>query len=74
MESANQADMYEELRRVYASDPEAGLLQICGRSLADPVKPKNENGQFRPHPLLILLGTFGGLAVSVFVYFTCFQP
>lgn len=74
MQSMDQSDVREDLRQTYAQDPEARLLQIVSRSLADPVKPEAANGRFRPHPLLVLLGVIGAFVVGVFLYFTYFQP
>jgi hypothetical protein len=70
----DQSDMRKELQQLYAHDPEARLLQILWRSLADPVKPEGANGRFRPHPLLVLLGILGAFAATVALYFTYFQP
>lgn len=64
----------EKLRLIYARDPEASLLHQVIRRLADPVKPLNEKGRFRPHPMLAWLTVIGLLAVGIFVYFGCNQP
>jgi hypothetical protein len=74
MQGMTQSDMRKELQQLYAQDPEARLLQSFWRSLADPVKPEDANGRFRPHALLVLLGILGGLAATVALYFTYFQP
>lgn len=65
--------MRAELRQLYATDPEARLLQVLGRSFTDPVKPESANGRFRPNPLLVVLGVLAAFVASVFLYFTYFQ-
>ena len=70
----DQSDMRRELRQVYGRDPEARLLQVVVRSLADPVKPEDTTGRFRPHPLVMVLGILGIFAVCVCAYFTFSQP
>jgi hypothetical protein len=64
----------EELRKLYSRDPEKSLLKNAVRCLADPIKPLDEKGRFRPHPLLVWLLAFGLVAGSVFIYFSCTQP
>jgi hypothetical protein len=58
----------EELQELYSQDPERSLLRNISRRLADPIKPQDESGRFRPHPLLVWLLGFGIIAGSVFVY------
>jgi hypothetical protein len=74
MNNLDQNEMRADLQQIYAQDPEAKLVPIIGRSVADPVRPEDANGKFRPHPLLVLLGTLGVFTLSVFAYFTYFQP
>jgi hypothetical protein len=74
MQGMDQSDMRKDLQQLYAQDPEARLMQIVWRSLADPVKPEDANGRFRPHPLLVLLGILGAFAATVSLYFTYFKP
>jgi len=74
MQAMDQSDMRKELQQLYAQDPEARLVQIVWRSLADPVKPEEANGRFRPHPLLVVLSILGAFSAIVALYFTYFQP
>jgi hypothetical protein len=74
MQGMDQNEMRAELQQLYATDPEARLLQVMGRSFADPVKPECANGRFRPDPLLVMLGVIATFVASVFLYFTYFQP
>jgi len=67
-------EMRRDLRQLYEQDPEARLLRLIGRSLADPVKPQSKDGRFRPHPLLVLLTLFGVIMTGVFLYFSYLQP
>lgn len=73
MQDIDQDEMRAELRQLYATDPEARLLQVMGRSFADPVKPESAKGRFRPDPLLVVLGVIALFVASVFLYFTYFQ-
>jgi hypothetical protein len=73
MQDIDQDEMRAELRQLYATDPEARLRQVIGRSFADPVKPESGNGRFRPDPLLVVLGVIAFFVASVFLYFTYFQ-
>ncbi len=68
--STETTEMREKLQELFKQDPEARLLIEFRRFLADPVKPQNQDGRFRPHPLLILLGFLGGLAAAGFLYFS----
>jgi hypothetical protein len=62
--------MQENLRNLFEQDPEARLLTGIRRRLADPLNPQDENGRFRPHPLLVLLGAMGSIAAGFFLYFS----
>jgi hypothetical protein len=73
MQDIDQDEMRAELRQLYATDPEARLLQVMGRSFADPATPESANGRFRPDPLLVVLGVIATFVASIFLYFTYFQ-
>jgi hypothetical protein len=62
--------MREHLRGLYARDPEAKLTKAFVRHAADPVKPENENGRFRPHPLAVWFGITSAVGLIVFLYFS----
>jgi hypothetical protein len=66
--------MQQDLRYLFEQDPEARLLVGIRRHVTDPVKSQDEDGRFRPHPILLLLGVIGGLAAAVFLYFSYMQP
>jgi hypothetical protein len=50
--------MIERLRTFYAQDPEVDVAARIRRLVADPLRPEDEKGRFRPNPLLVLLLTF----------------
>jgi hypothetical protein len=64
----------QNLRCLFEQDPEAQLLAGIRRRLADPLKPEDEDGRFRPHPLVVLLGAMGAIAAGVFFYFGYLRP
>jgi hypothetical protein len=66
--------MQQNLRDLFEQDPEAQLLAGIRRRLADPLKPENEDGRFRPHPLVVLLGAMGAITAGVFFYFSYLRP
>jgi hypothetical protein len=66
--------MQQNLRCLFEQDPEAQLLTGIRRRLADPLKPEDENGRFRPHPLVVLLGAMGAIGAGVFFYFSYLHP
>ena len=66
--------MQQNLRSLFEQDPEAQLLAGIRRRLADPLKPEDEEGRFRPHPLVVLLGAVGAIAAGVFFYFGYLRP
>ena len=66
--------MQQNLRHLFEQDPEARILAGIRRHISDPVKPEDEDGRFRPHPILLLLGVIGALAMAVFLYFSYMQP
>ena len=67
-------EMCENLRDLFQQDPQARILAELRRFLADPVKPQDQDGRFRPHPLLLLLSVIGGLTAAVFLYFGYTHP
>ena len=63
-------EMSERLRTFYDQDPEADLAARIKRFIADPLRPQDEKGRFRPNPLLVLLLTFLITAIGTFFYFS----
>ena len=68
------SEMLKSVRELLRQDPDAKLIAALRRALADPVKPENSNGRFRPHPLLVLSVTVAGIMLAVFAYFSYLHP
>jgi len=62
--------MSERLRKFYDQDPEADPAASLKRFLADPLRPQDDKGRFRPNSLLVLLLTFLVVAIGTFFYFS----
>ncbi len=64
----------EEIRRallsMYQGDSESNLQQALLRLLSDDLKPLDEQGRWRPSPLLILVAVLVCALIGVFFYFT----
>jgi hypothetical protein len=64
----------EEIRlallSTYRGDTESNLQQALLRLLADELKPVDEEGCWRPSPLLILVALLVCALIGVFFYFT----
>jgi hypothetical protein len=58
------------LRSIYRGDPESNLQQALLRSLADDLKPVDEEGRWKPSPLVILVSLLVCALLGVFFYFT----
>jgi len=58
------------LRSIYNDDPESNLGKALLRSLADDLKPVDEQGRWKPSPLLILFSLLACALAAVFFYFT----
>ena len=63
-------EMESELCQLFSRDPEARLSANLLRMIADPIRPHDANGRFRPHPLVLILGLVGAFAIVTFTYFT----
>jgi hypothetical protein len=63
-------EMSERLQKFNDQDPEADVAAWMKRFLADPLRPQDEKGRFRPNPLLVLLLTFLVVAIGTFFYFS----
>lgn len=72
--AVDRTQTLEELRQFYRLDREGRLVANLIRRLADPAKPQDEQGRFRPHPLLLWLVVITMVASAVFVYFTYNLP
>ena len=62
-------EMLLRLQDRFAQDPEARILPGFRRWIADPLKPQDEKGRFRPHPIALLMAVTGLIAIGTFMYF-----
>jgi len=62
--------MRERLKSFHAQDPEASLFASLLRQIEDPLKPRDENGDLRLNPILLLLALILVLAASTFLFFS----
>ena len=64
----------EEIRKallsMYQGDSESNLQQALLRLLSDDLKPLDEQGRWKPSPLLILVAVLVCALIGVFFYFT----
>jgi len=64
----------EEIRKallsMYQGDSESNLQQALLRLLSDDLKPLDEQGRWKPSPLLILVAALVCALIGVFFYFT----
>jgi hypothetical protein len=70
---AGSQEMQQRLRKFHSLHPDADVIAVLKARLLDPIKPQNQNGRPRPHPLILLLGMIAMTAVSAFLYFSYFQ-
>jgi hypothetical protein len=61
------------LRSFHSADREERLGNTLLRSIADPLKPKTDNGNLRINPILILLAVMALLAGGAFLLFSFVQ-
>lgn len=66
--SAEQAR--EALQSLYRSDTESNLEKSLLESLADGVKPIDDEGRWKPSPILLLLAVIVFALAGVFLYFS----
>jgi hypothetical protein len=58
------------LRSLYGSGPETNLQAVLSRALADPLRPTDAKGRWKPNPFLILLFIIACALAGVFLYFS----
>jgi hypothetical protein len=64
----------ERLRGYIEKNPEESLLAALRRTIEDPLKPRNPNGQFRLDPILLLLAVLIAFSACTFLLFSLVQP
>jgi hypothetical protein len=65
--------MMDRLREFHSQHPDADAVASIKHHLANPLRPQNEKGRLRPHPLIVLPGAIGLIAIVSFIYFSYFQ-
>jgi hypothetical protein len=65
--------MRKRLLGYFEQNPEENLLLTLRRTIEDPLKPRNENGQFRLNPILLLLAALIAFSVCTFLLFSFIQ-
>ena len=63
-------EVRQALREIYRTDAETNLQSSLLESLSDELKPINENGRWKPSPLLVLAFFLLCALLGVFVYFS----
>jgi hypothetical protein len=73
VQQTDSNEMRQRLREFYARDAKYDWANLK-RLVADPVRPQNQKGRFRPHPVIVLLGTVVFTAVGAFLCFSNWRP
>lgn len=63
-------EVRQALRKIYRGDPESNLQKSLLQTLADDLKPVDEQGRWKPSPLLVLLFFALCALTGVFLYFS----
>ena len=58
------------LRSLYRADPETNLQAVLSHALADPLRPIDGKGRWKPNPFFILLFICACALAGVFLYFS----
>lgn len=64
----------DRLENYLGSDCNEDLLAIFRRFFEDPLKPRNKDGGFRIHPLVLLLIVLAMLTALTFLCFSLVRP
>ena len=63
-------EVRQALRQIYRSDTESNLQNAFLESLSDELRPVDEEGRWKPSPLLILTVVLLCALVGIFIYFS----
>ena len=63
-------EVRQALRKIYLADAESNLQNALRESLSDELRPIDENGRWKPSPLLVLTVVLLCALVGVFIYFS----
>ena len=66
--------MRERLENYLGSDCNEDLLAVFRRFFEDPLEPRNNDGGFRIHPLVLLLIVLTTLTALTFLCFSLVRP
>ena len=64
------AEVHKAMLEVYGKDREANLQKALFHALRDDLKPVNDKGHWKAHPLLVLGGFLLIAAFAIFLYFS----
>ena len=73
MKHQEQIAIVARLRSLHAKDHEEGLGDVLRCWIADPVKPRTNEGNLRINPIVILLIGMAVLAGGTFLFFSLVQ-
>lgn len=65
--------MGQRLLGYFEQNPEESLLRTLSRLIEDPLKPRNEDGQLRLNPILLLLAVLIAFSMCTFLLFSLVQ-
>jgi hypothetical protein len=63
-------EMRQALRTVYQQDGETNLHKALLHTLADDLRPIDENGRWRPNALIVLVAVLLIALLGIFLYFS----
>lgn len=63
-------EVRQALRTIYRNDAEANLQTALLQSFSDSLRPVDQNGRWKPSPLLVLLFSLICALIGVFLYFS----
>ena len=64
------AEVHKAMLEVYGQDREANLQKALFHALRNDLKPVNDKGHWKAHPLLVLGGFLLIAAFAIFLYFS----
>ena len=68
-----EEQMYEALGEAFKGDPEQSVLWQLTQKVTDPLKPEDDHGRRRIHPLVFAVGILALVAIATFLYFGVFS-
>ena len=68
----SEDQMYEALGQAFKGDPEQSLVWKLTQKVTDPLRPEDNHGRRRLHPLVLTVGILVLIILATFVYFGFF--